>query len=130
MKLQRTMNVHTGGILAIPVVDVLFLLLLFLLLNGVAAQAGVEVTLPEAPFAQNLEPFPAIITVTAEQGRFLYYHDEQLTLAELRQRLESLPGYRSVVIKADAEVNQQRLMQVAELPLEKGHKTVIATAIP
>lgn len=100
-----------------PMLDLAYVLLIIFIIMTTAAVQGVKVNLPKASAAPSLaEPTTKAVTITA-QGQ-LYLDTYPVTMQELETRLA---GYRAadpelpVVLKGDATVQYQRVMDVLDL---------------
>lgn len=100
-----------------PMLDLAYVLLIIFIIMTTAAVQGVKVNLPKASAAPSLaEPKTKAVTITA-QGQ-LYLDTYPVTMQELETRLA---GYRAadpelpVVLKGDATVQYQRVMDVLDL---------------
>ena len=100
-----------------PMVDLTFVLLIVFIIMTTAAVQGVKVNLPQASKAPALEaPKTKAITITAEGT--LYLDTYPVTMAELESRLASFYAADPklpVVIKGDATVQYQKVMDVLDL---------------
>lgn len=99
-----------------PLIDVVFILLLFFLVSATFARdAGVEVTRPEAAMTQMLEPRALRISVTASGD--VYTDGARVSLAELRSKVGEFVARQtrpSVVVIPDADVPAGRLVEVMD----------------
>ena len=130
MKLQRTVSSHPGLLVVLPVVDVVFILLLFFVLSsGFLLQPGIPVSVPVSPFIVAPQENPRIISITGGPEPRIYFEDQQLELAELRHRLDlSTDRTRSAIVKADKGAPHDLVVQVANICLSEGLPVVIATS--
>jgi biopolymer transport protein ExbD len=99
-----------------PLIDVVFILLLFFLVSSTFARdSGVEVTRPQAAVAQFFEPSAMRISVTASGD--IYTAGVRVSLAELRAKVGEFVARqtrRSVVVIPDADVPAGRLVEVMD----------------
>ena len=113
-----------------PLVDVVFLLLIFFMLtSGFISEPGIEVNLPKAVTSEAVEEENLIITVTSEN--VIYVNKEVVTLRELKSRLRKayMEG-RSLFIKADRRASVGRIVEVWDLARSLGiPKINIATEV-
>jgi biopolymer transport protein ExbD len=112
-------------------VGVLFLLLIFLLLQSTLVYTpGVPIHLPETgelPGAAN-----PTVTVAADQAGQLYYRQQVVTEAELREQLtrkvRETPQPLTLVLMADKDLSNERLVRLFDLARETGiQQAVLAT---
>ena len=97
-----------------PLVDCVFLLLLFFLLTSsfVEQQTGFSVNLPGSSFAEALEKENSItVFVTAQQK--LFVSGQEVKLAEVKKILSSQPD--TLVIKADKNVRLEIITQLMDI---------------
>jgi biopolymer transport protein ExbD len=131
MKLVRTKQYHFGWLVWFPMLDVVFLMLLFLLLSSnFILQPGISVS---APFSRFMLAPPAkyeIISIT--NGTTLYFRDQRTSIEELGPKLDSARKEgRSIIIKADRATPYEMVIRVANSALEHGVPSVaLATAPP
>jgi biopolymer transport protein TolR len=89
-----------------PFVDVMLVLLVIFMVTAPIIQQGVEVNLPQAKASPVVgEAEPLIVTVTRE-GQ-VYLNDNEVTLAELRKKLQAirnLDAQKPVYLRADRDV--------------------------
>ncbi|MEX2186927.1 MAG: biopolymer transporter ExbD [Pirellulales bacterium] len=99
-----------------PLIDVVFILLLFFLVSSTFARdSGVEVTRPQAAIAQSLEPASMRISVTATGD--VYTDGVRVSIEELRARVSEFVTRQSrhnVIVIPDADVSAGRLVEVMD----------------
>lgn len=112
-----------------PMIDIVFLLLIFFLLtwNFLAqSQAGIKVNLPKAVTSEAVAEESLIISVTGEN--LIYLNDKIVTVKELTSKLEALPKKKSLLIKADRRASLGRVVEVWDICRNAGISQVnIAT---
>ena len=131
MKLERTSTISFGWLCVVPLVDVLFLLIFFLLLStNFILQPGIAITPPLSTFALAPQPDYEIISITGGAAPALYFRDQRVTLEQLGQMLEQTKASpRPVIIKADRTTSYEEVMRVSNAVLERGVPSVsLATA--
>lgn len=124
-------GVSTTGLT--PLVDVVFLLLLFLVLTArfIPKENRFDLKLPESqpPNVQKyLEPFRLEVrAVTGAYGGALFYAGgERVDSAEvLLERLRSLPEQIPVVVSGDDEVPYAAVVQAYDACLAAGRKRIV-----
>lgn len=129
MKLTRTVHLNPLLISIVPLVNVVFLLLAFFLLNStLALQPGISVNLPQCSFSQRPER-PQIATVTADPIPTIYFQDAKLTPEEFRQRLtRSKDKQSTIVIRADKGTPYDVVIRATDDCLAQGFSVILATA--
>lgn len=131
MKLTRTQQFHFGWVGLVPIVNVVFLLIFFLLLSSnFIAQPGISVALPLSRFTLAPQANPQIISITAGAVAAVYFRDQKVGLDELGPLLDAAKREgRPVVIKADRGTPYELVMLVTNAALEHGISSVsLATA--
>src|SRR5215216_2228229 len=88
MKLTRTYKLHPALFNVIPLVNVIFLVIIFFALSSrFVLQPGMAVTLPASSFTLGPRTGAQIVSVTAAPVPAIYHRDQRVSLDELRQRL-------------------------------------------
>ena len=133
MKLSRTKEYNFGWLAAIPLLDVTFLLIFFLLLSSnFILQPGISVSVPLSRFALGPQINPQIISITGGAAPAIYFRDQKVALEQLGPLLdEAKKESRPIIIKADRLTPYSLVVEVANLALEHGIGSVaLATAPP
>lgn len=132
MKLTRTTRFAITPFVLTPVVSLIFLLLLFFVLNStVVTQSGINVELSHSRYTLGLQPNPLIISITPPPNQRIFFNDQPVSLAALKMSLDrQTDKERSIIIKADKRVEHEKIMQVANTALEAGYNVGIATSPP
>ena len=130
MKLTRTLRIPAWLFSVIPLVNVVFLVVVFFALSSrFVLQPGMAVTLPASSFALAPRDGAQIISITSAPVSAIYFHDQRVTADELRQRLgESRAHERSVIIKADRDTPYALVVQITDEALRQGFSVVLATS--
>ena len=133
MRFQTHNQISKGLVDPAPLVDVIFLLLLFFLLSSpFVMQSGFGVILPAAdvPTASSFQTL--VVTVTREN--LMFFNTQPTDLAKLQKDLEAAAQHgRSVelVIKADKQVSQGTLVDIMNAAVKAGISSInIATRPP
>ncbi len=111
-------------------IDVLFLLLIFLLVSSTfLEQPGIKLELPEAGSSDPLEQKEYVLSLSADGSIFL--NQEALSIDELESRMRRvLPEMKdgALLLKADREVSHGLVVRVMDRVKKSGvKKLVIAT---
>ena len=130
MQFKRSVKAGQGldQINIAPLVDVVFLLLIFFLLSSsFVYQSGITVNLPKAITSEIIKEENLVITITSED--VLYLNDAVSTMKTLRQELEKKANKdRLILIKADRRASLGRIIDIWDLCRELGIERVnIAT---
>lgn len=116
-----------------PLVDVVFLLLLFLVLTArfIPKENRFDLKLPESQppdVQQYLEPFRLEVRAVsgAYQGALFYAGGERVDTAEaLLERLRSVPEQIPVVVSGDDDVPYAAVVQAYDACLAAGRKRIV-----
>ena len=113
-----------------PLIDVVFLLLIFFMLtSSFITEPGIEVNLPRAVTSEAIEEKNIVVTVTSEN--VLYIDGQVVTLQELTARLRR--GHdeeKALFIRADRRASVGRIVEVWDLARDVGIPRVnIATEV-
>lgn len=115
-RLQRRLEQqHNESIDMSPLLDVVFILLIFFIVTTVfVKETGVEVDKPQAMTAQQLEKTVILLAIT-NNGE-VFYDSSSIGVAGIRGTLEQLlrSQERPVVIQADKHVQTQLLLEVID----------------
>jgi len=133
MKLSRTKEYQFAWLAAIPLLDVTFLLIFFLLLSSnFILQPGISVSVPLSRFTLGPQINPQIISITGGGAPAIYFRDQKVTLEQLGPLLdEAKKEARPIIIKADRLTPYSMVVEVTNLSLEHGISSVaLATAPP
>ncbi len=112
-----------------PLIDVVFLLLIFFMLtSSFIFQPGIKVNLPRAITSEALSEKNIIITITAEN--LIYMDGKLVTINELSSRLKNIADFRkSILIKADEKALLGRVVKIWDICRQEGiSKVNIATS--
>lgn len=133
MKLSRTKEYNFSWLAAIPMLDVIFLLIFFLVLSSnFILQPGISVSVPLSRFTLGPQINPQIISITGGAAPAIYFRDQKVALDQLGPLLdEAKKEARPVIIKADRLTPYALVVEVTNLALERGITSVaLATAPP
>ena len=133
MKLSRTKDYNFSWLAAIPLLDVIFLLIFFLVLSSnFILQPGISVSVPLSRFTLGPQINPQIISITGGAAPAIYFRDQKVALDQLGPLLdEAKKEARPVIIKADRLTPYALVVEVTNLALERGISSVaLATAPP
>lgn len=105
-----------------PMVDVLFLLLIFFMIGSSFVQvSGVKVDLPKTAVTKNLGIEKFVITLArGENKNLIYFNEKEISWKQLKQRLAEVRNFSAsgtVIIRADRLIPfgvVARLMALAE----------------
>lgn len=129
MKLTRTVQHNTALFNLIPLVNVVFLVLIFFAMSTTfVLQPGISVTLPYSPFTLGPQRNPQIVSITAAPVPAIFFRDQKLSVEELGKSLaDSRIKNRTLIIKADRNTPYDLIVQITNMGLQKGFSVVLAT---
>ncbi len=127
MTFRHRCQITQGRIDPAPMVDVVFLLLIFMVLSSpFVLQPGFgTVVLPQAPNAPNVSFQGLVITVSRDN--LLFFNGQPVTLDKLRESLTSAVRQSrnpEVIIKADRQVTHETIIKIMSLAFEAGASAV------
>ncbi len=130
MKLERSPGLHPALMFIAPSLDVVLALIFFIILStSFLLQPGVEVSVPDSPFLLAPQRDPLVVSIASPPISALYFENEQVTLEELRERLERRPSRNNtIIIKSDRLAPVEQLAGVMNITLGMGYPTVVATS--
>ena len=116
MKLLNARMMHSPQIMIIPMIDIIFFLLVFFMMSTLSMtdQQVIPVQLPRAASAQQEIVRSAQVTVARDGG--LYLGQEEVSLPELKERLEqaAAQGEVAISLRADEAVGYGRVLRVMD----------------
>jgi biopolymer transport protein ExbD len=129
MKLTRSLRIPAWLFSIIPLINVVFLVVVFFALSSrFMLQPGMAVTLPASSFTLAPRDGAQIVSITSAPVPSIYHRDQRVTLDELRQRLtESRTKERTVIIRADKDAPYATVMQITDESLRLGFSVILAT---
>lgn len=133
MKLSRTKEYYFGWLMIVPLIDIIFLLIFFLLLSSnFIMQPGIAVSLPFSRFTLGSQTNEQIISITGGAAPSIYFRDQKVTFAQLGPLLDAAKREgRSIIVKADRATSYDTVVQVMNAALEHGITSVaLATTAP
>jgi biopolymer transport protein ExbD len=132
MKLSRTNEYNFGWLVVLPLVDVIFLLIFFLLLSSnFILQPGISVSLPFSRFTLGPQTNQQIISITGGAAPAIYFRDQRTSLEKIGPLLdEAKREGRSIIIKADRLTPYELVVAVTNAALEHGITSVALATTP
>ena len=119
-RLKRRTEIRKGQLDIAPLIDVVFLLLIFFMLtSNFVFQPGIKVSLPKAITSEVINSENIVITIT---GQDLFFLNEQpISFEELETKLkEAASEHKSLLLKADASASLGRVVEVWDLCRDLG----------
>ncbi|MBA3883128.1 MAG: biopolymer transporter ExbD [Chthoniobacterales bacterium] len=132
MKLTRTQEFHFGWMGLVPMVNIIFLVIFFLLLSSnFVLQPGISIALPMSKFTLGPQVNPQIISITGGAVPSVYFRDQKVSFDQLAPLLEAAKHEgRPVIIKADRLTPYEMVMAVTNAALEHGITSVSLASAP
>ncbi|MES2570701.1 MAG: biopolymer transporter ExbD [Verrucomicrobiota bacterium] len=129
MKLTRKFKFSPALISVIPLVNVLFLVVIFFAMSSrFVLQPGLAVTLPSSSFTLGPQHNAQLVSILSTPIPAIYHRNQKVTLAELGERLRDPEiKVRSLIIRADRTTPYDFIMQVMNQGLQHGFSIVLAT---
>lgn len=120
MRFKRKLEIEKGRLDIAPLVDVIFLLIIFFMLtSSFISQPGIRINLPRAVTSEVLQERDVVITITKEN--IIYLNDRITTMKELAEKLTPVSNQKQqVLIKADRGASLGRVVEVWDICREKG----------
>ncbi len=130
MKLTRNLKFNPALVNVVPLVNVLFLVVIFFALSSrFVLQPGLAVSLPSSPFALAPQKNAQIISITSAPVAAIYHRGQKISAAELGSRLQKGGTQeRSLIIKADRNTPFDLVVQIMNQGLEQGFSIILATS--
>ncbi|NQT07346.1 MAG: biopolymer transporter ExbD [Candidatus Omnitrophica bacterium] len=128
MRFKRHVELKKGQLDIAPLIDVVFLLLIFFMLtSSFMAQKGIKVNLPNAVSSEPIISKNLIIYVTAKNE--LLVGDETLSFDKLDSRIaEAARAKKHILIKADKKASMGKVVAIWDLCRDAGISNInIAT---
>ena len=126
MKLTRTKQYNFGWLVLVPLLDVVFLLIFFVLLStNFTLHPGIAISLPLSKFQLAPQANQQIVSITGGAVPTIYFRDQKITLEQLGPLLDDAKrDGRSIIIKADRMTPYETVAAVTNAALEHGIASV------
>jgi biopolymer transport protein ExbD len=132
MKFPRHARLFRGQLDAVPVASVFFLLLIFVLLTSRSYTPGVRLELPRADDLPGTDR-PAVAVALDKNGQ-LYFQNQLIRKEELLSRLRAAAADSrealTLVVQADREVTEEKLIGLALLARQAGIQDLMLATLP
>ena len=129
MKFKRRTELKKGQLDIAPLIDVVFLLLIFFMLtSSFIFQPGIKVNLPKAVTSEALHEKSLVILVTNTD--VIYLNDRAITTKELISRLRiAAKEKKPLLIKADSRASMGKIVEIWDMCRDAGISQInIATS--
>ncbi len=114
-RLKRRTTVEKGNLDMAPLIDVVFLLLIFFMLtSNFVVQSGIKVHLPRALSSEVVRAESLVVTLTGQD--LLFLNDEPITINALTEKIsEAAQDNKAVMLKADTSASLGRVVEIWDL---------------
>ena len=119
-KLKRRTEIKKGQLDIAPLIDVVFLLLIFFMLtSNFVLQPGIAVSLPKAITSEVLSTDNLVVTLSGQD--LLFLNDEPITIGDLSGKIkEAAQDNKTVLLRADSNSSLGRVVEIWDLCRELG----------
>ncbi len=114
-RLKRRTEIKKGQLDIAPLIDVVFLLLIFFMLtSNFVIQPGIRVRLPKAVTSEVLSTRNLTITLTGQD--LLFLNEKPTTISDLTREIhQAAEEKRTVILKADSSASLGRVVEIWDL---------------
>ncbi|NQU74264.1 MAG: biopolymer transporter ExbD [Candidatus Omnitrophica bacterium] len=129
MRFKRHVELEKGQLDIAPLIDVVFLLLIFFMLtSSFIFQPGIKINLPKAVTSEVIHEKSIIIVINSKN--YIYLNDRVITMSELASRLSiAAKENKPLLIKADRRASLGKVVEVWDLCRDEGISRInIATS--
>jgi len=128
MRFKRRLTIEKGHLDIAPLIDVIFLLLIFFMLtSSFIFQPGIKVDLPKAVTSEVIHE--KNLNIVVKKDNSVYVDERRLDRDELLSRLRiASKSEKPILIKADRKASLDRIVYIWDLCRQEGVKKInIAT---
>ena len=114
-RLKRRTAIEKGQLDIAPLIDVVFLLLIFFMLtSNFVVQSGIKVHLPKALASEVIRSENLVVTLTAQD--LLFLNEEPVTISALTEKIrEAAAEHKTLLLKADTRASLGRVVEIWDL---------------
>ncbi len=119
-RLKRRTEIKKGQLDIAPLVDVMFLLLIFFMLtSNFVVQPGIKVSLPKAVSSEVIRSENLVVTLTGQD--LLFLNDQPITVQDLAVQIrQAAQDDKTVLLKADTSASLGRVVEIWDMCRESG----------
>ena len=119
-RLKRRTEILKGQMDTAPLIDVVFLLLIFFMLtSNFVVQSGIKVHLPKAISSEVVRAESLVVTLTGQD--LLFLNDQPITINGLTDKIrEAAQDNKTVMLKADTSASLGRVVEIWDLCRQYG----------
>ncbi len=135
MRIGRIIQEQSDTIQMAPLIDIVFLTLVFFMVTSVYAtlESEVDITLPTADTAQQSERSQGEIFINLRDDGTIVVNERELTIEELQETLHRVAAYfpgGAVIIRGDRYANLGRAIQILDCCRKADIQHVAFAALP
>lgn len=108
---RRHKKSHNSSFDMTPLLDIIFILLVFLMISSVIARDSIQVNLPAAQTKDTQEKIDYIVVSVDESG-LIYLDSKIIKLAEIRSHLKG--NSKKVVLRIDKKTQYSKFMNILD----------------
>ena len=114
-RLKRRTEIVKGQLDIAPLIDVVFLLLIFFMLtSNFVVQSGIKVHLPNAISSEVIRSENLVVTLTGHD--LLFLNDQPVTINALTEKIREAAGEnKTLLLKADTGASLGRVVEIWDL---------------
>ncbi len=115
MRFKRHIQTDRAQIEIAPLIDCVFLLLIFFLLtSSFIFQPGIKINLPKAVTSEVIQEKSTIISIT--KSNQIYFNEKIVSISELKEELKTVSRQnKPILIKADRSVPLGQVVNIWDL---------------
>ena len=119
-RLKRRTEIKKGQLDIAPLIDVVFLLLIFFMLtSNFVVQPGIKVSLPKAVSSEVIRRENLVVTLTGQDLMFL--NDQPVTVQDLIPQIrQAAQDNKTVLLKADTGASLGRVVEIWDMCRQAG----------
>ena len=119
-RLKRRTEIKSGQLDMAPLIDVVFLLLIFFMLtSNFVLQPGIKVNLPKAISSEVIRSENLVVTLTGQD--LLFLNDQPISIQDLVPQIrQAAQDNKTVLLRADSTASLGRVVEVWDLCRESG----------
>ena len=129
VKLESTLSDRAGFLYIAPLIDSIFLLLIFFLFStNFVLKSGISVKLPQSNSAIPSALQSHIVSVAPGESEDIYFNEEKVDIARLEELLKtSTERSTRIILLADEKTSYGTVMKVSLLAFRYGYELSFAT---
>ncbi len=119
-RLKRRTTIAKGQLDITPLIDMVFLLLIFFMLtSNFVLQPGITVSLPKAITSEVISSENVVVTLTGQD--LLFLNEKPITISDLTAKLkDAARDHQSVLLRSDINASLGRVVEIWDLCREFG----------